>query len=258
VAGALLTQQDGPVLLLTIDRPRVRNALDPDTLIALADAIDTADEDGVRAIVLTGAGDNCFCSGMDLKALRALGSAVAPAIHRFHAALEAATRPPVVAAVRGRAVGGGFEIMMRCDLVVASTRAHFALPEVGRGLVPQGGALQELPGRLPLPLALELTLLGAKLDARRAAQLGLVNRVVPDAYVVATAQQLAAQLAEQPPATLRRARHLMRVTATEGPAAGRAAAAEVADPAQQSEAAAGLAQFTARPGEPAGEQASPG
>ena len=210
---ALRTEQSGPVLLLTIDRPQVRNALDPDTLDALAVALNGADAQGVRAIVLTGAGDNCFSSGMDLRALRDLGPVVGPCVRRFNAALDAPGRPPIIAAVRGRAVGGGFEIVLRCDLVVAGNDAYFTLPEVGRGLVPQGGSLDVLPRRLPLPLTSELVLLGARLDAGRAARLGLINRVVPDPYVVSVALELAGRLAGQPPDVVRRTRELLRAGA---------------------------------------------
>ena len=135
---------DEPVLLetrdrvriLTINRPRVRNALDPATLTILSDAIEAAsDDDSIGALVLEGAGDACFCAGMDLRSVRTGDASVGEVVGRFHRALRSPVRVPIVAAVRGLAVGGGFELMTSCDLAVAAEDARFALPEVTRGLV---------------------------------------------------------------------------------------------------------------------------
>lgn len=245
MSGSLLARRAGRVLVLVVDRPRVRNALDPETLHALADEIDAASsDDSLGAVVLTGAGTVCFTAGMDLRAVRDRPEEVGPAVRRFDACLGSARRPPIVAAVRGMAVGGGFEIMLRCDLSVVSHDARFVLPEVARGLVPGGGATL-LPARIPIAVALELGLLGEPIDARRALELGLVNRVCDSADVVATAIALAARLAEQPPVTLRRTRELMWITAREGAAANEAASAEPPGERQRAEAAAGVARFLA-------------
>lgn len=232
------------VLIMTIDRPQVRNALDPATLVAIAEALDSAtSDDGVGAAVLTGAGDRCFSSGMDLRFARSSPQAAAAAVARFHASMDSATRLPVVAAVRGMAIGGGFEMMLLCDLTVASEGARFGLPEVKRGLVPGGGGAF-LPARIPLAAALEIGLIGEPIDSSAALAFGLVNRVVPSDCVLEEAVRLASALAHNPPATVARIRQLMWTTAQEGQVAARSVAAALpATPELAREAAEGLAQF---------------
>jgi enoyl-CoA hydratase len=245
-AASLSIAQTGKVLLLVIDRPAVRNALDPPTLVALADAIDAGTADTtVGAAVITGAGAECFSSGVDLRAVRSGGQEVGAAVHRFHTSIRSPSRLPIVAAVRGMAIGGGFELMLMCDLAVASDDARFGLPEVTRGLVPGGGGTL-LPARIPLAVALEIGLLGTPIDASRALSLGLVNRISPTGQVVEDALGLAARLADNPPATLARIRELMWITALEGPAASLAAAAAgPPDERRNAEAAEGMGRFLA-------------
>ncbi|MHB8467358.1 MAG: enoyl-CoA hydratase/isomerase family protein [Acidimicrobiales bacterium] len=243
-AGSLRSTKTGRVMVWVIDRPAVRNALDPPTLFALADAVDTASADAtIGAAVITGAGTECFTSGVDLRAVQASGDGVADAVRRFHRSMTAPSRVPIVAAVRGMAVGGGFELMLLCDLVVAAQDARFGLPEVDRGLVPGGGGTL-LPARVALAVALELGLLGEAIEAPRALALGLVNRLSPPSRVVGDAIELAGKLAAKPPATLRRIRELMWVTATAGPRAGAEASSErPADPRLRAEAVEGIARF---------------
>jgi enoyl-CoA hydratase len=245
-SGSLSISQTGKVLLLVIDRPAVRNALDPPTLVALADAIDAGTADStVGAAVITGAGAQCFSSGMDLRAVRSAGQDVGTSVHRFHASMRSPSRLPIVAAVRGMAIGGGFELMLMCDLAVASDDARFGLPEVTRGLVPGGGGTL-LPSRIPLAAALEIGLLGAPIHASRAFALGLINRLSPTERVVDDALELAARLADNPPATLARIRELMWITALEGAAASVAVAdAGPPDERRKAEAAEGIARFLA-------------
>jgi enoyl-CoA hydratase len=244
--AALESSRIGRVVMLTIDRPEVRNALNPATLFALADAIDaaTADE-GIGAAVITGAGGECFSSGMDLRALRSDPKGAGDGFRRFDTLMRSHHRLPIVAAVRGVAMGGGFELMLECDLVVAADDARFGLPEVTRGLVPGGGGTL-LPARIPLALALEIGLLGDSFDASRAVALGLVNRVCPSENVASEAVALASRIAENPPETVARIRQLMWTTALEGPAMSRTVADSLPQsPGQAMEAAEGVAQFLA-------------
>lgn len=244
-ASSLQAHDHGRVRVLVINRPDVRNALDPETLDALSDAIEARPE-GTGAAVLTGAGARCFTSGMDLRRVRTEGPAVGASVRRFHAVMRSPERLPVVAAVRGLAVGGGFELMMMCDLVVASDDARFGLPEINHGLVPGGGGTL-LPARVPLGVALEIGLLGEFFDAPRARELGLVNRVVPTERVLDEAADLAAKLAAKPPATLARIRELMTITASEGAAASQSAARELGTNERlRAEAADGIARFLRR------------
>ena len=199
---ALSERREGAVAVLTWDRQDVRNALDPDTLLALSSAISAAAEDPeVRACVLTGAGTVAFSAGMDLKALAADRSRVGAAVTAWEAAIGSPDRVPLVAAVNGMAMGGGFEIALRCDLVVAAEGVAFGLPEVKRKLVPGGGGLL-LPRRVPLAFALELGLTGEPVTAARLHDLGLVNRVVPAERVLDEAVALAAAIAEHAPETV--------------------------------------------------------
>jgi enoyl-CoA hydratase len=241
--GQLLIDCRDRVAVFVVDRPEVRNAMDPATLEALSDAITAASANpDVGAAVLTGTG-TCFSAGMDLRSVQAGGADVGAAVQRFHQTMRSRDRLPIVAAVRGIAVGGGFELMLMCDLAVAAHDSRFALPEVRRGLVPGGGAML-LPARIPLAAALELALLGDYIPAERALGLGLLNRVVEDELVVDTAVELASQLAERPPATLRRIRHLMSVTALQSAAASTAAAGELGmDERLAAEAAQGMRRF---------------
>ncbi len=244
--ASLKTAQQGQVVIMTIDRPAVRNALDPPTLLALADAIDAATSDaGVGAAVLTGEGSRCFSSGMDLAAVRSSPEEAGLAVRRFHSSMDPYKRLPIVAAVRGMAIGGGFEIMLMCDLTVASEDAVLGLPEVKRGLVPGGGATL-LPARIPLAVALELALTGEPIDGHEGRRLGLVNRLAEPANTVQEAIALASAIAGQPPATVARIKRLMWTTALEGPAASRTAAEALPrTPELQREAADGIARFLA-------------
>lgn len=247
MTASLRVEVVGHVAVWTIDRRQVRNALDVATLDALAEAIESASHDeNIGAAVLTGAGDVCFSAGMDLRDAAANPASVGPAVARFHTALGSADRLPLVAAVRGMAVGGGFEIALGCDLVVASTISTFRLPEVGRGLVPGGGALQ-LPARLPLALAHEIALLGDDVTAERCLAVGLVNRVVDDTAVLKTAVGLADRLAAQPRGALRRTRALLELTAHAGAAASLEAFNALGPGAlMDAEAEAGIRSFSKR------------
>ena len=219
MTGSLRVDHTGRVLVLTIDRPHVRNAVDPATVRALTAALRDATADaGTRAVVLTGAGDTAFGSGMDLRSLAEERDAASAAVRDFQSVLTAPDRLPLVAAVNGAAQGGGFELVLRCDLVVVAEHATFGLPEIRHGLLAGGGGTL-LPARIPLAVALEIGLLGDPIDAGRADGLGLVNRVVPAAELVGEAIRLAERLAAQAPLALAAMRRIMWTAAVDGAAA---------------------------------------
>lgn len=200
----------GAVTVITINRPERRNAFDAPTVAGIGRAlVDARQDDAVRAIVLTGAGERAFCSGMDLRAF-AEGGMSPDDLPRpgLDVLLEQVYPKPLIAAVNGAAVAGGFEIVLACDLVVAAEHAVFAIPEVKRGLVAAGGGTR-LPRRIPLPIALELGLTGDSLDATRARELGLVNRVVPAAELRSTALALAETVAANGPLAVAATKQLM-------------------------------------------------
>lgn len=204
---------DAGVAVVTIDRPEVRNAINLETARAIADALDTVDErDDIRAAVLTGSG-SVFSAGMDLKAFAATGERpVVPGRGAF-GICERATRKPLIAAVEGRALGGGFEIALACDLIVAAEDAEFGLPEVRRGLVAAAGGLLRLPRVLPQKIALELVLTGQPMSAADALRFGLVNRVVPTGAARAVAIQLGTVIAANAPLAVETSKYLVHASA---------------------------------------------
>jgi enoyl-CoA hydratase len=209
----VLVEQRDAVTVVTINRPEVRNALDAETMAGIGEALVAAEQNGdVRAVVLTGAGDRAFCAGMDLRAFAAGGQTVDESRPGLEVFTERVFPKPIIAAVNGAAVAGGFELMLACDLAVAADHARFGLPEVKRGLVAAGGGTN-LPRRIPLALAMELALTGETVDAARAQELGLINRVVPGAEVLTEALALAATIARNGPLALRVTKELLAVQA---------------------------------------------
>lgn len=194
----LLIERRGPVAVLTLNRPAAKNALDAALAGAVSDALIEADADeDVAVIVLTGAGGT-FCAGMDLKAFVRGES---PEVEgRGLAGLTAAPpATPLIAAVEGWALAGGFEMVLACDLVVAAEDARFGIPEVKRGLVAAAGGLLRLPKTLPYQLAMELALTGDPIDAPTAHRHGLVNRLSPPGGALDAALELAARIAANGP-----------------------------------------------------------
>ena len=192
------TRVDGPVLIITIERPAARNAVNRAVAQGMAAAL--AELDGrsdLRVGVLTGAGGN-FCAGMDLKAFT---QGELPTIEGagFAGIAEAPPRKPLIAAVEGFALAGGFEIVLACDLIVASGTARFGLPEVKRGLVAAAGGLLRLPRRLPYHLAMELALTARQLSAQEAREHGLLNRLVEPGQALAAALELAHEITANAP-----------------------------------------------------------
>ncbi|MET0146523.1 MAG: enoyl-CoA hydratase-related protein [Ilumatobacteraceae bacterium] len=204
---SILSELRDGVLVLTINRPEAGNSLNPAVGSGLVDALGGAAEDPeIRTVVVTGAGEKIFSAGMDLKAFAA-GEDMSPVGDGL--ALLADFPKPIIAAVNGIAVAGGFEVVMRCDLVVAAEHARFGIPEVKRGLVAAGGGTR-LPTRIPLQVALELGLTGETITAARALELGLINRVVPAADVMSAALELGALIAANGPLAVQATKRLMR------------------------------------------------
>lgn len=190
------------VLVLTLNRPERANAIDRGLAEELAAAIDEYErDDDLRAAVITGAGGR-FSAGTDLKAFAA-GERMRVGPRGFYGLLEAPPEKPLLAAVEGAAVGGGCELALACDLIVASRAATFGLPEVGLGVIAGAGGLVRLPQRIPYHHAMELALTGAPIDAERAERLGLVNRLVEPGDALACAVELAAAIARNAPLAVR-------------------------------------------------------
>jgi enoyl-CoA hydratase len=205
----VLTERRDGVLVITLNRPEARNAVNQALAEGVAEALDELDgDDDLRVGVLTGAGGS-FCAGMDLKAFL---SGEVPIIEgRGLAGLtERPPRKPLVAAVEGWALAGGFEIMLACDVAVASRTARFGVPEVKRALVAGAGAALRLPERVPLPIALELLLTGEPIDAARAYELGLVNRLTDEGGALDGALELAGTIAANGPLAVEVTRQIAR------------------------------------------------
>jgi enoyl-CoA hydratase len=203
------TERIGNTLLITIDRPQARNAVNAAVAAGLAAALDELENDPtLRAGVLTGA-ENTFSAGMDLKAALKGESPEIPG-RGFGGLTEAELSKPLIAAVEGFAMGGGFELALGCDLIVAGEDSRFGLPEVKRGLIAAGGGVIRLPKRIPHHLAMEFLLTGEPVTGRRAGELGLVNRVTPNGDAAAVALQLAEKLAENAPLALAAVKKIVR------------------------------------------------
>ncbi|HEX3963489.1 MAG TPA: crotonase/enoyl-CoA hydratase family protein [Trebonia sp.] len=198
----VLIRRDNGVLIVTINRPQQRNAVNGAVSAGIARALDLLDESSdLRVGVLHGNGP-AFCAGLDLKAFAA-GEPVRDPGRGFAGIVERPPAKPLIAAVEGWALGGGFEIVLACDLVTAGAGARFGLPEVRRGLAARGGGVFRLPRRLPRAVALELIVTGAALEAHRAERFGLVNRLVEDGQALTAALELAAQITTNAPMSVR-------------------------------------------------------
>jgi crotonobetainyl-CoA hydratase len=198
----VLVEQRGHTMLITLNRPEARNAVDAEVCTLVGNAVERADADiEVRAIVLTGAGDASFCAGADLKAI-ARGERPIPAgleHWSFAGFVNHFTSKPTIAAVNGSAMGGGTELALACDLVVAADTAMFGLPEVKRGLVAAAGGAFRLRTQVPIKIAMQVMLTGNPLTAAEAARWGLVNEVVPASEVLSTALAIADSIASNAP-----------------------------------------------------------
>jgi enoyl-CoA hydratase/carnithine racemase len=213
-APVVLRERRGQVEILTLNRPEARNAINGAVSKAITAALDELDKDeDLRVIILTGTGDKAFCSGMDLKAFGAGTGGPVTGPGGFAGFVRRQKPVPTIAAVNGPALAGGFELVLACDLVVASEHAVFGIPEVKRGLLAAGGGLVRLPKRLPMATAMELALTGDSITAARAYELGLVNLVVPADRVFDEALALAARIIENAPLSVRHSRELTTLAA---------------------------------------------
>jgi enoyl-CoA hydratase len=198
MADAVLTECSDGIAVITINRPEARNAVNGEVARGIAAAVEEFDGSAdVRVLILTGAGGT-FSAGMDLKGFLA-GESPNAAGRGFGGIAERPPAKPVIAAVEGYALAGGFEIALSCDMIVASEAARFGLPEVRRGLVAGAGGLLRLPRRVPYHLAMEIALTGEHFSAERLQQAGLVSRVVGVGGALTGARELAARVAQGAP-----------------------------------------------------------
>jgi len=203
------TQVGDRVMIITINRPEARNAVNYETAHEMARVFDQLDDDDNVAVgILTGAGGT-FSSGMDLKAFAATGQRPLVEGRGFGGLCERAPRKPLIAAVEGYALAGGCELALACDLIVAATNANFGLPETKRGLVASSGGMLRLPQRIPHHIALEVILTGEFLPAQRAYDHGLVNRLVEPGQAVEGAMALARIIAENGPLAVQTAKSIV-------------------------------------------------
>jgi enoyl-CoA hydratase len=195
----VLVQRQEGVLVITINRPEARNAVNYDCAQQMAQAFEMLDaEPELRLGILTGAGKG-FSSGMDLKDFAKSRVRPRAGNRGFGGLNEGPPAKPLIAAVEGFAVAGGFEMVLACDMVIAAKDAKFGLPEVKRGLVAGSGGLLRLPRRLPYPIAMEMILTGDSFSAERAYQFGLVNELTEPGQALQVALRLAARISENGP-----------------------------------------------------------
>ncbi len=209
--AAVEVERNDRVGIIRLNRPEARNAVNGDIATGVEAALDEFEaDDTIQAVVLTGNGPT-FCAGADLKLVATgRGGEMATKKGNFAGVVRRNYSKPLIAAVNGPALAGGFEIVLSCDLVVAADHATFGLPEVKRGLFAAAGGLLRLPKRIPLATATELAITGDPIDATRAHQLGLVNQVVPADQVLDAALALAARIAANGPLAIKNSLTMVR------------------------------------------------
>jgi enoyl-CoA hydratase len=200
-------RQDGRLATLTVRRPAVRNALDGDTVAEMHRALDEVRAARATVLIVTGQGDQAFVSGADISAIRERrrDDALASINSRLMTAVEA-HEAVTIAAVNGYALGGGCELALACDLRIAAENAVFGLPEPGLGIIPGAGGTQRLPRIVGLGRAKEMILAGARWDARKALEAGLVSQVVPLAELMSAARAMAERVLALGPLAVRLAK----------------------------------------------------
>lgn len=210
---AVLVETRGHVMIVTINRPEARNAVNRFVHEGVGDALEAADRDPeIRAVIVTGAGDKSFCAGADLVAL-SRGESLSPddpdkAAWGFAGIVNHPISTPVIAAVNGHALGGGLEITLSCDLAVAVETAQFGLPEPKRGLFAAAGGVFRLPEQIPKKIAMEMILTGDPISAQRALSLGLINAVAPADGLIDAALQLAERITVNAPLSVQASKRM--------------------------------------------------
>ncbi|VTU39977.1 enoyl-CoA hydratase-related protein [Variovorax sp. PBL-E5] len=228
-SAVLCERLPGHVALVTLNRPAARNAINGAVVAALGRAVTALDaDDDVRAVVLTGAG-SVFSAGADLKEVAAGRASQLRDGNGFAGFVHAPRRKPWIAALNGRALAGGCEIALACDLIVAEEGAALGLPEVTRGLAAAGGGLYRLVQSLPARVAIELILTGSEIDARRAFELGLLNALAPAGQAIARALELARRIAANAPLAVRESLRVARLAMETDADAMRGLSAELWD-----------------------------
>ncbi|MFC4117446.1 crotonase/enoyl-CoA hydratase family protein [Nonomuraea zeae] len=201
MSDEVLVEESGNVAVITINRPKARNAVNGAVARGIADALDALDaRPDISAYVLTGAGGT-FCAGMDLKGFLTGDFPVVEG-RGFGGVTEAPPKKPLVAAIEGYALAGGFELALACDIIVASSESTFGLPEPKRGLVAGAGGIMRLPRRIPYHVAMEIALTGDHYPAARLYELGLVNRITEPGAALEGALELARKIAANAPLAL--------------------------------------------------------
>jgi enoyl-CoA hydratase len=206
----IVFEKDGPVGILTVNRPKSLNALNPATVREMGACVEAVRQDwSVRCLIITGAGDRAFVAGADISAMVTMGPLEGKAFsaHGLKVMRSLENLPiPVIAAVNGFALGGGTELALACDLIIAADKAKFGQPEINLGIIPGFGGTQRLARRIGLPRARELIYSGDMIDAETAYRCGLANKVVPLAELMTEAKALAQKLATKPPIAIQQAK----------------------------------------------------
>jgi enoyl-CoA hydratase len=229
MADEVLVEVDGGVAVITINRPEARNAVNGAVSAGIAAAVDDLDtRKDVRVLIVTGAGGT-FCAGMDLKGFLSGDNPLAGG-RGFGGITERPPAKPVIAAVEGYALAGGFEIVLSCDLVVASEEAKFGLPEVTRGLAAGAGGLLKLQHRIPYHRAMEIVLTGERVPAAELHQAGLISRVVPAGQALSAARELAGRVAANAPLAVTASKRVIVESAGWAPGEAQAKQGEIINP----------------------------
>lgn len=213
ISPAVLVERQGHILIATINRPEARNAANAAVHVGLGEALEQAENDPeIRVVILTGAGDQAFCAGADLKALsrgeRLTPDDKAQRAWGFAGVVQHPISKPMIAAINGFALGGGTELALSCDLVVAADHAQFGLPEVKRGIYAAAGGAFRIAQQLPIKVAMEILLTGEPFSAQRALELGFANRVVPLEKLMETAIDLADRISANAPLSVQASKRI--------------------------------------------------